>query len=156
MEQWKKVEGFERYCVNSKGEVLNTQGKVLKPFCSGAGYLQVTLWNDSRKKKFYVHRLVADAFVDNPCGYKEINHIDGNKKNNPAANLEWCSRKENLLHSYYTLCNHVKAVKCLETGVVYPSIHEAARQTGVSRNGISMCCDGRQQKAGKLHWGYAI
>lgn len=156
MKEWKVVKGFEKYHVNCKGEVLSPQGKILKPFIGGAGYLQVTLWNNCQKKKFYVHRLVADAFVDNPCGYKEINHKDGNKKNNSATNLEWCSRKENLLHSYYTLCNRVKAVKCLETGVVYPSIHEAARQTGVPRNGISMCCDGRQQKAGKLHWGYAI
>lgn len=156
MKEWKKVKGFERYSVSNEGEVMNPKGSIMKAFFAGSGYLQVALWRDGEKKKFYVHRLVAEAFVENSHGCKEINHKDGNKENNAASNLEWCTRTENLNHSYYTLNNHVKGVRCFETGVVYPSIHEAARQTGIARNGISMCCDGRQRKAGKLHWGYAV
>lgn len=156
MKEWKKVKGFEQYSVSNEGEVMNPKGNIMKAFFAGSGYLQIALWRDGKKKKFYVHRLVAEAFIENSHGYKEVNHKDGNKENNAVSNLEWCTRAENLNHSYYALNNHVKAVKCFETGVVYPSIHEAARKTGIHRNGISMCCDGRQQKAGKLHWGYAV
>lgn len=156
MKEWKSIKGYERYSISNEGEVMNPQGEIMKPFFAGSGYLQVTLWDNSKRKKFYVHRLVAEAFIENICGCKEVNHKDGNKENNSALNLEWCTRAENLIHSCYTLQNHVKAVKCFDTGVVYSSIHEASRQTGISRNGISMCCDGRQQKAGRLHWGYAV
>lgn len=156
MKEWKKIKGHERYSISSEGEVMNPQGEIMKPFLAGAGYLQVSLWKDCKRKKFYIHRLVAEAFCENPYGYKEVNHKDGNKENNCIENLEWCTRAENLNHSYYTLQNHVKAVKCVDTGAVYPSIHEAARQTGAPRHGISMCCDGKQKKAGKLHWGYAV
>lgn len=156
MKEWKRINGYERYSISSDGEVMNPQGKIMKPFFSGTGYLQVSLWKDCKRKKFYVHRLVAEAFCKNPCGYKEVNHKDGNKEHNCIENLEWCTRAENLIHSCYALQNHVKAVKCFDTGVIYPSIHDASRQTGISRDGISMCCDGRQQTAGRLHWGYAV
>ena len=155
MKEWKRIKGYERYSISSEGEIMNPQGKLMKPFPVGAGYLQVSLWKDCKRKKFYVHRLVAEAFCENPCSYKEVNHKDGNKKNNCIENLEWCTRAENLNHSYYTLQNHVKAVKCLDTGAVYPSIKEAARQTGLNHTAISMCCDGRRKKTHGFHWGYA-
>lgn len=53
-------------------------------------------------KDVYIHRLVAKAFCPNPNGYKEVNHIDGNKENNNAYNLEWCTRSQNNKHAYET------------------------------------------------------
>lgn len=155
MTEWKRIEGFDSYQISTEGEIKNKNGELLKPFIVGKGYLQVHLFQSGVRTKLYIHRLVAEAFVENAFGCKEVNHKDGNKKNNSASNLEWVTRAKNLQHSCYALGNHVKAVKCIETGVVYPSIHEAARQTGASRNGISMCCTGKQQKAQKLHWRYA-
>ena len=54
----------------------------------------------AKKKNIAIHKLVAEAFIPNSYNYKEINHIDGNKHNNRADNLEWCSRSQNMLHAY--------------------------------------------------------
>lgn len=65
------------------------------------GYLQVHLRNaaaDKRSKMANVHRLVADAFVPNPARYSQINHKNGNKQDNRAENLEWCTPKQNIAH----------------------------------------------------------
>lgn len=155
MTEWKIIRGFENYQVSSDGEVKNSEGKILKPFKAGSGYLQVHLFKDEKRHKKYVHRLVPEAFLLDKAG-NEVNHIDGDKHNNSVSNLEWCSRKHNLIHSYYVLKNHVKAVKCIETGIEFPSINEAARQTGFNHTSISMCCDGRQKKTHGLHWGYVV
>ena len=155
MTEWKAIAGFENYQISNNGSVRNEDGHILKPFTSNSGYFSVHLFKNKTRCKRYIHRLVADAFCKNECGGTDVNHIDGNKKNNSASNLEWCTKSDNMNHSCYVLMKHVKPVKCYETGVVYQSIHDAARMTGTSRNGISMCCDGRQKKANKLHWGYA-
>ena len=63
-----------------------------------ASYLQVCI--DGKTES--VHRIVAKCFCPNPHGYNEVNHIDGNKLNNDASNLEWCSRVENVRHAYRT------------------------------------------------------
>ena len=155
MKEWKQIRGFEHYQISNDGEVMNPNGRILKPFLGGSGYLSIGLFREDCKTKRYVHRLVAEAFCENPNLHKEVNHKDGNKHNNRADNLEWCSRTENLLHSCYTLNQHVKAVQCIETGVVYPSIRRAVQHTGATKNGIAMCCEGKQKKSNKLHWRYA-
>ena len=156
MKEWKTIKGFEQYMVSNDGEVKSQNNIIMKPFVCGRGYLQVHLFVDGRRTKRYVHRLVAEAFCKKEPSANEVNHKDGNKQNNHADNLEWCTRSENLIHSYYALKNRVKPVICKETGVVYPSIKEAARVTGVHHTAISMCCDGRQQKTHGLHWGWAV
>lgn len=152
MREWKKIKGFESYQISNYGEVRNEKGAILKPFLAGSGYLQVHLFADGERVKRYIHRLVAEHFLDNPNGYKEVNHKDGNKGNCHSCNLEWCSRSENLNHSCYVLHNHVKPVRCIETGKTFPSIKEASRQTGIHHTSISMCCDGRQKKTHGTHW----
>ena len=66
---------------------------------NGHGYLSVSLFN-GREKRFYIHRLVAEMFIQNNKKYEEVNHIDGNKKNNKVENLEWCTSKENKQHAH--------------------------------------------------------
>lgn len=83
--------------IDSMGRVQ--KGRVLRCGDNGKGYLHVRL---SRRRQDYVHRLVAAAFVENPDGLTEINHIDGDKSNNAAENLEWTSHRANLKHSYDT------------------------------------------------------
>lgn len=63
------------------------------------GYLSVCLYYGKRPKEVFVHRLVATAFIPNPEGKPQVNHIDGDKTNNDASNLEWCTAKENYEHS---------------------------------------------------------
>ena len=98
------------------------------------GYIVVILYENKMAYHKQVHRLVAEAFIPNPNNLEQVNHKDGDKANNNACNLEWVTRYENSIHAVYVL-GHIgqhkcKPIRCKETGVVYPSVQEAARQTG--------------------------
>ena len=113
-EIWKDVKGYEGlYQVSNLGNVRSLnhhvmnngimqlrKGKILKPNINSWGYLGILLYKDGKSKRFQVHRLVAIAFIKNHLNKKEVNHIDGNKLNNNASNLEWCTRSENMKHSF--------------------------------------------------------
>lgn len=73
--------------------------RILKSSSSGVGYEKVVLSKAASHKSIRVHKLVAQAFIPNPDGKSEINHIDGNKRNNCADNLEWVTAKENQNHA---------------------------------------------------------
>lgn len=93
-------------CVSRGGKnfIKGTPEKILKLKQSGnTDYWYVNLCKDGVVRYFSVHRLVAQAFVSNPENKAEVNHIDGNKKNNLAINLEWATRSENLKHRYRVL-----------------------------------------------------
>ncbi len=80
-----------------------TKSKILKPGTNTKGYLFVVLTDGKGfHKHAYVHRLVADAFCENPFGKDQVNHKDGNKRNNHFSNLEWVTCSENHLHAYKT------------------------------------------------------
>jgi hypothetical protein len=68
----------------------------------GKGYLQIGLSKDRMRKRFCIHKLIATAFIPNPRGLTEINHIDGDKLNNAIYNLEWCTHAENVEHAHRT------------------------------------------------------
>lgn len=103
-EVFKEIPTYEgKYWVSNFGNVKSLyRGKyfIMKPHKSELGYLRVRLSKDNKAKTFIVHRLVALMFVPNPYNYKEVNHIDGNKENNCADNLEWCTRSENIKHAF--------------------------------------------------------
>lgn len=101
MTEWKPVRGFEGlYDVSSNGEIRSVKrGAVLSVKIAGR-YQRAQLWRGNVRTQINVHRIVALAFLgDPPDGKPEVNHIDGNRMNNSASNLEWCSRKENVSHS---------------------------------------------------------
>lgn len=87
---------FSGYTIQEDGEVVSRFGRVITPQVGKAGYVRVELAG----KKYLVHRLVAGAFVANPESKPHVNHIDGNKANNCACNLEWVTQSENQLHAY--------------------------------------------------------
>ena len=168
MEVWKDVVRFERaYQVSNLGRVKSKirkgviKERFLKPFLNNQGYELVDLWDNTHKKKL-VHRLVAEAFIPNPDNKKEVNHIDGNPLNNKADNLEWVSHNENMLHSHRVLHQRTvkglvinnKPVRCLDTGEVFISASEAARQKGCSQSNITKAILGERNKAGGLRWAY--
>lgn len=105
-EIWKTIQKYPNYEVSNHGRVRSIThfdsmgrikiGQVLKPgFDSRGNYLHVNLYNNGKVTPRSIHRLVANAFIENPHGYKEINHKDEDKTNNYADNLEWCTRKYN-------------------------------------------------------------
>lgn len=99
---WKKCPIADFFEVSNNGDVrLATRKQTIKPCNNGHGYLYVAkALSDKKKKHYYVHRLVASAFLDNPENLAEVNHKDGNKQNNNVLNLEWSSSRDNKLHAY--------------------------------------------------------
>ncbi len=91
-----RVRSLDR--VNSKGKRF--KGKMLTLLNNGNGYMRVKLCKEGTYKSFLVHRLVAEAFLEIPEGYYEVNHLDVKKDNNNVENLEVCDRTENLLHAW--------------------------------------------------------
>ena len=109
MEKFVEIKGYERYSVSNYGRVINNQtGTTLSQRRASNGYLRVNLRKGNVKyEKPYVasvHRLVAEAFIENPNNYPAVNHIDANKENNCVSNLEWCTFKHNSIHAY----EHIK------------------------------------------------
>lgn len=97
MEQWKEIKDTGGYQVSSLGRVITSKGKLL----TGAnkdGYIRVCV----QYKLIRLHRLVAQYFLENPENKPEVNHKDGDKKNNCVENLEWSTRKENMCHATKT------------------------------------------------------
>ena len=94
-----RVKSLERVIYNSgtKNGLYTIHEKIIKQRINKKrhGYCELSLHKNGKEKRFKVHRLVAEAFIPNPNNLPEVNHIDGNKENNHASNLEWCTSKEN-------------------------------------------------------------
>ena len=98
-ESWKAVEGFEGYQVSSLGRVKRRE-RVLKAWPTRCGYLLVRLYKNGLFQDWSVHRLVYSTFHKGLGIGKEINHKDGNKRNNRIENLEQVTRSENIKHAF--------------------------------------------------------
>lgn len=98
MEIFKKIKEYPDYSVSNYGNVRNDSNqRILSPSKKTNGYMQINLkTRDGRRKKEYVHRLVALAFVPNPDGLPQVNHIDRIRDNNVSENLEWVTAAENI------------------------------------------------------------
>ena len=96
-EIWKSIDGYLNYQVSNMGRVRNCNtGRILRPRMRGKGYETVALYENKVRSDFSVHRLVAQEFVKNKKGKPFVDHIDGNKLNNMATNLRWCTNQENV------------------------------------------------------------
>lgn len=165
-EIWKDVIGYEGvYSVSNIGRVKSLEKTIL---CKGwkivkekvlrlklrGGYMAVGLYKNKKQKYYYVHRLVANAFIENTHNKPQINHIDANKTNNNLLNIEWVTQSENRLHAQRMgLCincnmlssermkkktgkdNHASMpIIDTQTGVKYSSIREAAKKVNINYN----------------------
>lgn len=141
-EIWKDIKVRSDYQVSTNGQVRNKiTGKILKPCINNrSGYYHIGLSIDGQHRTFYIHRLVAEAFIgERPDGY-QINHIDGNKLNNRFDNLEYCSRSDNIKHSYRTgLNSNVIPIRIVETGEEFESIEACARAIDGDSELIRQC-----------------
>lgn len=99
-ETWATCAASPSYEVSDSGRVRNRSGQVLHACFTAKGYLRVSLRENGRSKSHYVHRLVAAAFIPGRSDARDaVNHIDFDRTNNSAGNLEWCTPKENARHS---------------------------------------------------------
>lgn len=130
------------------------KGRILAQNIQNGGYFVVSISANAKRKICTVHRLVASAFIENPNNYRDVNHKDGNKKNNNIENLEWVEHSENIKHSYRELKQkrHNKPIRCIETGVVYSSCKEASDKTGINKCSINHAINGLYKHAGGFTW----
>ena len=92
--EWRTIKNFPNYEISNMGQVRN-KIKILKPRNNGNGYLQVALYNET-KKYFYIHRLVAIHFLPNWNNYEECDHKNNNRSDNRYCNIRWINRSNNM------------------------------------------------------------
>lgn len=159
IEEMKDIVGYEgEYAITRDGRVWSyKRKKFLKPGLV-RGYYQVVLCKDGKRKRYYIHRLVAQTFIPNPDNLSQVNHKDENKQNNCVENLEWCDAKYNA--NYGTRNERVAKkqsipVYCEELNRIFKSQVEAARELGLKQCNIVSCCKGRYKTTGGFHFRYA-
>ena len=163
-EKWRDIENYEGlYQISNYGRIMSfprrgtsSHLRILEPR-KNKGYLQVGLHKNKKEKKFFIHQLVAKAFIRNLERKPQVNHIDGNKENNKVDNLEWCNNSENQIHAYkiglkkkrsfeiiqYTLdMKRVKKWNC---------VSEIEKSTGFHYQNISACCKNKQKTAYRIY-----
>lgn len=94
-----KIRSIDRLCVDVNGKNRRMKGREILQAINTVGYKKVTLSANGESVNFLVHRIVAEAFIENSQNKRTVNHIDGNKHNNNALNLEWMSHSENERHA---------------------------------------------------------
>ena len=188
-EIWKSIKNYEGlYEISNYGRVKSINRlvkgrwgftkineKILNLVFDKDGYLIVTLCKDGKQKVGKVHRLVAEAFLDNPNNYPVINHIDGRKENNNVENLEFCTQSHNVKEAYRLglekpqltglgklgiknkKAMKIKQIDLATNEVVnyYYGTLEAQRNTGINFRNIHMCLNGKRKSAGGYIWRYA-
>ena len=178
IEIWKPVVGYEGlYEVSSYGRVRSLdrddgrgwwiKGRILKQDLCKNGGLRVTLYNRTKKTRFFVHRIVAEAFIPNPYNKPEIDHINTIRTDNRVENLRWVTHTENMnnpithtksINSKLNYTYNMKAVKQFsKDGTLiqeYKCTREAERATNIDHRSINKCCKGIYKTAGGYIWKY--
>lgn len=174
MEIWKDIKGYEGlYQVSNKGRVksLNYRriGKegILKGRPDKDGYLRIGLYKNKKQKPFYIHRLVAIAFLPNPNNLPQVNHKDENKENNHVENLEWCtseynnnygSRNERASVSMKGKKHKLKKqILCIETGEIFDTSQDVINimfNGKGSQSNIRNHLNGQRKSAYGYHFKY--
>ena len=175
-EVWRDVKGYEGlYQVSSEGRVKSLERKfidkigreryvkecILKPVIDRYGYLLVSLYAGGKQKNHTVHRLVCEAFHENPDNKPQVNHINEIKTDNRASNLEWATAREN--SNFGTRNERLGKARSKpvaqyaqdgELIKVWPSTMGVERQAGFSNGNISQAANGKYKHAYGFIWKY--
>lgn len=191
MEIWKPIKGFEElYEVSNYGRVRSkdrvvkvpfgrrgiVRGKILKPQPNSRGYLRIFLFDGTGKqKRIFVHRIVAQNFLDNPFNLPVVNHLDFDFTNNRADNLEWTTLKGNTQYSLIRgrlkrtkewLANQKRGLELAMgksvigtneiTGetIFFKALNDCAK-SGFQPSCVSNCCTGKRKHHLGFTWRFA-
>lgn len=154
-----RVKSLSRIIERKDGNTRVTEDRIILPFLTKCGYHQIVLCKDGVRKKHYIHRLVANAFIENPNKLPIINHKDENKLNNRVDNLEWCS-------AYYNLRYGKMQAKLVKIDVidskgdvveVVEGIRECERKYSISKYLIKQSSNGKDLiREGKNKYNFKI
>lgn len=152
-EIWKDIKGFEGlYQVSNYGNVRSLKYRswdLRKPHPDKDGYPTIFLHINNTRYRRFIHRIVAESFIDNPNHLPCVNHIDGNKSNNHVTNLEWVTHKENTIHAVKTgLMKNFgqKPVKCVELDIDFESVVSASKFFKCDPTAIHRILHGRSKR----------
>ena len=175
-EIWKDVVGYEGlYEISNLGRIRSVDrvvegrngivpGKILKTRDNGTGYEKVCLCKSNIKKDLYIHRLVAESFIPNPYGLKDVNHINEIRNDNRSINLEWCTPEYNQNYGTCPLKKRLAKISSVGKGVCsydnngvkikeYLCISDVEHDGFIRRN-VLMCCQGNRRVCGGLFWAF--
>lgn len=140
-----RVKSLSRVVERKDGNTRVTEDRIILPFLTKCGYHQIVLCKDGVRKKHLIHRLVANAFIENPDKLPIINHKDENKLNNRVDNLEWCS-------AYYNMRYGKMQAKLIKINVIdskgdvvdlVEGIRECERKYSISKYLIKQSSNGK-------------
>lgn len=168
---WTKINGYDNYSISTNSQIRNDiTGKIKSTRVNKRGYPIVDLYLDGNRQTERVHRLVANTYISNPDNKPQINHIDGNKRNNDISNLEWCTASENMIYAFENGLSKPsrgmlgkrnpnggrpgKPIRIIETGEVFSSITECEKAIDGDNRHICDCLSGRQKTHRGFHFEY--
>lgn len=167
---WKEIKDFEGYYIINKDGVImgvdreipdirvgrrRIRGQVLCTYKNKDGYIRCQLWKGKKANNLFIHRLLAETFIENIYQKQDVNHKNGIRYDNRLENLEWMTRSENVQHGYRSngrkptrywlgkggdIRHFCKKVECVTTGIIYRSVTEAAIDLGIDFRVVSAVC----------------
>lgn len=170
MEEWRKTTRNPNYIVSNTGRIRRVGAKKDHSTRGKKGYLVTDLYESGNRSTERVHILVAEAFIPNPCNKPEVNHEDGDKRNNNIANLKWVTKKENCEHAWQNglarpshgmlgkrnpnAGRKGKPFRIVETGEVFTTLKECEEAIDGNNRHISECLNGKQKTHRGFHFEY--
>lgn len=170
-EIWKDIKGYEGlYQISSLGRVkslpkksgfLTLKERIMKPFIKNNGYCSLRLFKNQEIETVYVHRLVAETFINNPNNYPCVNHKNYIKNDNRVSNLEWCTYSMNNTYSNCQIIagasKRIPIAQYTKTGTFirfWESATKAGKELNIPNTNITACCRGRVKSAYGFKWQY--
>lgn len=142
-----QIKGFENYGITSCGKVWSFyKNKFLTQFKDRDGYLRVNLYKENKLYQKGIHRLVAEAYIQNPENLETVDHIDGDKSHNYIKNLQWMTSRDNVVKA------NAQKIMCVETGEIFESTRDASRKTKIPKSSIYAVLYKKLKKAGGYTW----